>query len=315
MRSCRPLPGPPPPIVTSTISIDGAFSWMASASAGVMFGRFSSCWKSAPPETLSIENLATTIVFGPMPRKRSRNDSSKPRISEVIPTIDVIPMTIPRTVSAERSLLPRTVSQDMTMISLNRVQRIGLLPPQRFDRVEPGGAHRRIEAEEQADERGHADAEDDRPRLDDRRQRGQLADHPRDEEPERRAAQAAERRERDRLGEDLPEDVAPPRAQRLAQPDFAGPLADHHQHDVHDDDAADHEREADDTDENGENSGGGLAVDVEERIGREDAEIVGLLGPQATFDAKRRPRVIHGGRGAAHADRLHRELERLPRAK
>ena len=73
---------------------------------------------------------------------------------------------------------------------------------------------------------------------------------------------AAERRQRDRLGEDLPQDVAPPRAERLAQPDLARPLADDHQHDVHDDDAADDEREADDADQDREDAGRGLAVDV-----------------------------------------------------
>ena len=71
--------------------------------------------------------------------------------------------------------------------------------------------------------------------------------------PSAGADDAAEHRERDRLGEDLPQDVAPPRAERLAQPDLARALAHRHQHDVHDDDAADDEREADDADQDGEN--------------------------------------------------------------
>ena len=40
----------------------------------------------------------------------SRSDWSKPRIIAVMPTIEVMPMTTPSTVSAERILLVRTVS-------------------------------------------------------------------------------------------------------------------------------------------------------------------------------------------------------------
>ena len=54
----------------------------------------------------------------------------------------------------------------------------------------------------------------------------------------------------------------PPRAERLAQADLARPLGDHHQHDVHDDDAADDQRQADDADEHGEDAVGGRLVDV-----------------------------------------------------
>ena len=55
-------------------------------------------------------NFATKIVFGPSCRMLSRSDWSKPRTSDVMPTIAVMPMTTPRTVNAERSLLTRSVS-------------------------------------------------------------------------------------------------------------------------------------------------------------------------------------------------------------
>ena len=58
-------------------------------------------------------------------------------------------------------------------------------------------------------------------------------------------------------------------AERLAQADLARPLADHHQHDVHDDDAADDERQRDDADEHGEDAARGLVIEVEERVRRE----------------------------------------------
>ena len=57
------------------------------------------------------------IVFGPSWLIESRSDWSKPRMSEVMPTIEVMPMTTPSTVSAERILLVRSVSIDMTTIS------------------------------------------------------------------------------------------------------------------------------------------------------------------------------------------------------
>ena len=52
------------------------------------------------------------------------------------------------------------------------------------------------------------------------------------------ADEAADDRERQGLDEELGEDVAAARADRLADADLAGPLADRHQHDVHDPDAA-----------------------------------------------------------------------------
>ncbi len=64
------------------------------------------------------------MVLGPSSRIESRSVSSKPRISEVMPTIDVMPMTTPRTVSAERILLVRSVSTDMPTISLSSPARI-----------------------------------------------------------------------------------------------------------------------------------------------------------------------------------------------
>ena len=67
-----------------------------------------------------------------------------------------------------------------------------------------------------------------------------------------------------------------PRAERLAQADLARPLADHHQHDVHDDDAADDQRQRDDADEHGEDAVGRRVVDVEDRVRGEHAEVVRL---------------------------------------
>src|SRR3954454_23926049 len=136
-----------------------------------MLGRFASSRNDLPDAKLRALNFCTKTVFGPSARIESRSDSSKPRMSAVIPTIDVMPMTTPRTVSAERILLVRSVSIDIDTTSPNNPERNvairsrPLLAPQRFDRVQPGRRHRRVEAEEQTDEGGDPDADQHRPEL------------------------------------------------------------------------------------------------------------------------------------------------------
>src|SRR5579862_6538101 len=142
---------------------------------------------------LTAENFATKIVSGPMVLIESRSDSSKPRISDVMPTIDMMPMTMPSTVSAERILLARSVSHDIARISENNPLRM-LFPPQRFDGIERRRARGRVQAERQADEGRDRDAEHHRPRLDNRRQRADHADQLGHAEAEGRARDAAKRR-------------------------------------------------------------------------------------------------------------------------
>ena len=93
-------------------------------------------------------------MFGPSARIESRSDSSKPRISDVIPTIDVMPMTTPSTVNAERILLVRSVSNAMRD-DFARTDRLANLPrPTRASALRSDRArraHRRIQAEEQPD--------------------------------------------------------------------------------------------------------------------------------------------------------------------
>src|SRR5476649_2004759 len=139
-----------------------ACSSSARASEIDRFGRLSSSLNSAPPATLAIPKRWMKIVLGPIVLIISRSDWSKPRI------IDVMPMTTPSTVSTDRILLPRTVSKAITTTSLIRPTLIArrLFLPERFDRIERGGAHRRIQAEDEADKRGDADAERDRPHFD-----------------------------------------------------------------------------------------------------------------------------------------------------
>src|SRR5712692_1645561 len=162
-----------------------ACSSSARASEIDRFGRLISSLNSAPPAKLLMPKRWMKIVLGPIVLIISRSDWSKPRIIAVIPTIDVIPMTTPSTVSAERILLPRTVSNAIDTTSPKRLTRNAIrpasFPSQRFDRIEARGPHRRIQAEKQPDERGDADAERDRPDLDRRRDRCERRDRERDD--------------------------------------------------------------------------------------------------------------------------------------
>ena len=104
---------------------------------------------------------------------------SKPRISDVMPTIAVMPMTTPSTVSAERSLLRAQRVERQQHDFPKQGERgvdVHLFTPQCFDRIEPRGARGGIETEEQADGGGDADAERDRPRLEPRGQRRDRGD-------------------------------------------------------------------------------------------------------------------------------------------
>src|SRR5688572_27613423 len=87
-------------------------------------------------------------------------------MSEVIPTMAVMPITTPRIVSDERILLLCRVSSAMRTTSPARL----LFTSQRLDGVQRRGARRGIHPEEQPDRGGDADAEDHRPQLEPRRE-------------------------------------------------------------------------------------------------------------------------------------------------
>src|ERR1044072_9570000 len=113
-------------------------------------------------------------------------------MSEVIPTMAVMPSTTPRIVSDERILLLRRVSSAMRTTSPARL----LFTAQCLDGVQRRGARCGIHPEEQSDGGGDADAEDDRPRLEPGRQRRHGGDGHRGQEAERDADDAAEDRQR-----------------------------------------------------------------------------------------------------------------------
>ena len=113
--------------------------------------------------------------------------------------------------------------------------------------------------------------------------------------------------------QELPQDFAPPRAERFADADLARAFGDRDHHDGHDADAADHQRDRADDDEREEGGLAELVPHLERGVLGRELEVVLLLEPEVVPDA-------HDGfhfaqRLVAHAlardDGNHRGPERL----
>ena len=75
---------------------------------------------SSPEPMLMAENFVSMMTSGPIVSMVSRSDWSSPRISDVLPTIDMMPMTTPRIVSPDRAFWSRSVATAIVTISPNR---------------------------------------------------------------------------------------------------------------------------------------------------------------------------------------------------
>src|SRR5690606_22104335 len=117
------------------------------------------------------------------------------------------------------------------------------LVPQRDDWIQPGGSSSGPEAEEDADERREAERQESGLGGDRGIPLSQLLERERASDATGEAENAAGHAEDERLDQELEQDVAAPRAQRLADPDLTRPLRDRHQHDVHDADPAHDQRD------------------------------------------------------------------------
>src|SRR5205085_9839703 len=109
-------------------------------------------------------------------------------------------------------------------------------------RIEPRRFACGIETEEDADRRGYAERDADRPRADHDRPVEQLAGERRRADAEGGAEDAADDRERDRFEEELQQHVTSLRADGHANADLSRPFRYRVEHDVHDADAADEYR-------------------------------------------------------------------------
>ena len=97
--------------------------------------------------------------------------------------------------------------------------------------------------------------------------------------PRRDAEQAADAGEHDGLDQELLGDVAPLGAQGAADADLAGPLGDGRQHDVHDADAADQQRDRGDRAEDDAELPGRLLGLEQQVVGDDHVDV--LLGVAA----------------------------------
>src|SRR4029077_20478351 len=103
------------------------------------------------------------------------NERWKPLISDIIAITVATPMTMPSRASIERMRFAASACRAMRTVSRNSVHAVMApsvaeagrpaeaaavsLLAQRIHRVEPRRAHRRVEPEEYADQRGHEQAE------------------------------------------------------------------------------------------------------------------------------------------------------------
>ena len=123
------------------------------------------------------------------------------------------------------------------------------------------------------------------------------------------AEQAADRRQEHRLDQELPEDLAAARAERLADADLARALGDRDHHDRHDADAADHQRDRGDHDEREERRLADLVPDLQDRVLRHQVEVVRLHRASGCGGCASRLDLAHRLRRAcalARHDRDHR---------
>src|SRR5712664_136452 len=189
---------------------------------------------------LDDKNRSVRNVVGPTTSSVLTICSRNPATIDAMAMTVAIPMTTPRMVSPERSLLTRSWSSAINQPS--RIEwRAMLLGAQRFDWVESRRPVRGVDTEYDADRepepQGKGDGPEGHARGEGRRGRNEN----RERAAGQQACDAAEERKDDRLGEELAPNVAPRGAERLEDPDLASALGDAHQHDVHDHNAAHHD--------------------------------------------------------------------------
>src|SRR5690606_25218933 len=179
------------------------------------------------------------------------------------------------------------------------------LVAERDDRVELGRSRRGVEPGDDPD----AGAEHDRHHDPDGRDRGgERRDGVHDlgeRDPYPDPDQGAEAREGRRFDQDLDDDVAPTRADRLAHPDLARPLHDGHEHDVHDDHPADDERDPHQRREGEVEDATDARPERHGVVGGDEGEVVGLVRPQPVPNAHDRLDLHEGLRhvlGVVDAD-------------
>src|SRR5512146_1319547 len=237
------------------------------------------------------KNRPTQNVLGPDCSSMSAMPLLNPEITAPMTITTITPMATPRMVRAARTLWARSEVSAMLAPSSRGVMES--LLAQRHDRVEPGRAAGRIHAGRDADAAAQHDAEQDGDRRHRGRQRGRDVEEHREEYARGDPQTGPDHRDRHRFGEELPQDVAAPRAQRLADPDLTCALGDRHQHDVHDDDAAHDQGDPHEPRPDGVEDAAELVPERQHPLRRLHDEIVVLARAQVAAGAHHRLRLVH----------------------
>src|SRR5664279_3410873 len=120
---------------------------------------------------------------------------------------DVTPMTMPSTVSPDRTLCDRSVSVATIMFSNSSWRVIASLRPERHHRVQARGPDRRVDTEEKPDHRTQDQSHDRHPGLDGSRKRGEVPQQQCDAEAGENPDEAASDALGHTLSQELPPDI------------------------------------------------------------------------------------------------------------
>src|SRR6266850_6669682 len=218
-----------------------------------------------------------------------------PLMIEDIPMTVATPITTPRTVRNDRSVFFRSESSASSRISLIS---------QSHNRIEVGRFRCGIDPKEQADTGGHAQSERNRPPFD----RSGKGRQPRNRQCNRGAEQnsddAADQCKSRRLDEKLNQDVVPPRSRRFADSYLARPFSHGYEHDVHDNDAADDQRNRRDADRHRKKRAADIGPDLQEIVVRVEREVVLHAVRQMPSCAKRETNFTLSGREMLFIERF-----------
>src|ERR1035438_157791 len=206
------------------------------------------------------------MVSEPKSRIPASTLSFRPLIIALTVITVVIPITIPRMVSAERSGFLRRVSNARSTSSRNfrapgfrargrtgsaivpgktfswvAIGAIPLFRPQRFDGIELSGFRRRVGSEKEPHTQRHKKSAEYGPELHGAGQRRNPGHNLGQEHAENHAERAAYRGDGGSFDQELHQDITAPRSDRFTHADLAGALGHADQHNIHDHDAADYQ--------------------------------------------------------------------------
>src|SRR5215472_15908762 len=261
------------------------------------------------------------MTLGPTVASRSRTLSSRPRPIEETPITTATPITMPRTVNPERSLLVRMVSTAICRISPNSLLPIigtryfpalrqnrhsrdqttfryflgsWLLVPQRFDWIEIGGLPCGINPEDQSDARGGTESERDPEQREFCRQcRPHSGNDPHDNGTGEDANDASHRGQHDCFEGELQKDVTLSGADCFAHANFARARGHTDQHEVHHAHAADHQANARDGEHPDEQGAGQLVPEIGDGIRGHDRKVVRLIEGNFPSTPHQFPNLVH----------------------